>query len=230
MKKNFIMILAIILLCCGCRAEYTITINEDNSVIENLKTFEDSEFFSQYSKSSVQRVLSRLIEPHLDYFNKHSYDIEELYYKEEAGYSISNEFPSIEKYMSVTKIGNQYAGELSYSEKDDKITLKINGKLGVETQEITEQYPVDEAVINIKLPNRKVYEHNADSVDEATNTYTWNVTNDKQRDISITFAKKSNIEIPVVKIVTILVIVGLLVVAGFVGTKIMGKKDSRNKV
>lgn len=230
MKKSFIMILAIILLCCGCKAEYTLTIKEDDTVVEQLKMLENAEFFAQYNKSSVQRVLGTLIEPHLDYFNKYSYKIDELYYKEEAGYLISNEFSSIEKYLSVTKIDNQYAGEITYVEKDGKITLKINGKLGTETQEVTEQYEVDEGIVNIKLPNRKVYEHNADTYDEETDTYTWNINNDKAREISITFAKKATKVFPIVEIIAIIAFVLILLVAGYIGTRIVGKKDSRNKV
>lgn len=230
MKKSFIMILAVILLCCGCKAEYTITIKEDDSVIEQLKMLEDAEFFTQYNKSSVQRVLGNLIEPHLEYFNKYSYKIDELYYKEEAGYLIYNEFPSIEKYLTVTKIDNQYGGEISYVEDDGKITLKINGKLGIETQEVTEQYAVDEGIVNIKLPNRKVYQHNADSYDEESNTYTWNINNDKDREISITFAKKSTRVFPIVETLAIIIFVLVFIVAGYIGMKIVGKKDSINEI
>lgn len=230
MKKSFIMILAVILLCCGCKAEYTLTIHEDDTVTEKIKLLEDSDFFAQYSKSSVQLVLSSLIEPHLDYFNKYSYKIDELYYKEEAGYLISNEFPNIEKYMSVTKIDNQYAGELTYLEDGNKITLKINGKLGQETQEITEQYAAEEGVVNIKLPNRKVYEHNADSYDEETGTYTWNINNVNEREISITYAKKADKHFPIVEIITIIAFISIFIAIGYIGTKLIGKKDSRNKI
>ena len=120
MKKNLIMILAIILLCCGCTAEYTLKINEDGTVSEIIKGMEDVDFYSRYPNSSVQHVIGFMIEPHLDYLNKHGYTITEVLGNESAGIQLTNRFDSIEKYLSTSKAANQYGSEIEYTEKMEK--------------------------------------------------------------------------------------------------------------
>lgn len=230
MKKHLIMILAIILLCCGCNAEYTLKINEDGSVTEVIEGLENVDFYSRYPNSSVQHVIGFMIEPHLDYLNKHNYKVVELLGKEQAGVQLTNKFDSIEKYLSTSKASKQYGSEIEYTEKDENITLKIKGKLGQESQEQNEQYVIEEATINISLPNRKVKSHNADSYDKETDTYTWKVNNDNEREITITFAKKADKYFPLVEIIAVVVFVVALISGGYIATKIMGKKNSRNKV
>lgn len=230
MKKHLIMILAIILLCCGCNAEYTLKINEDGSVTEVIEGLENVDFYSRYPNSSVQHVIGFMIEPHLDYLNKHNYKVVELLGKEQAGVQLTNKFDSIEKYLSTSKASKQYGSEIEYTEKDENITLKIKGKLGQESQEQNEQYVIEEATINISLPNRKVKSHNADSYDKETDTYTWKVNNDNEREITITFAKKANKYFPLVEIIAVVVFVVALIGGGYIATKIIGKKNSRNKV
>lgn len=230
MKKNLIMILAIILLCCGCNAEYTLRINEDGTVSESVKALEDSNFYSRYPNSSVQHVIGFMIEPHLDYLNKNNYKVTELLNRETAGVQLTNKFPSIEKYLSTSKFSAQYGSSIEYSEEDDNITLKINGKLGQETQEQNDVFVIEEGTINIVLPNRKVISHNADSYDEKSNTYTWKVNNVDTKELTITFSKNVSKEFPIVEIIAIIVFVIVCIAGGYIGFKTMGKKDSRNKV
>ena len=230
MKKNLIMILAIILLCCGCNAEYTLKINEDGSVSEIVKGLEDVDFYSRYPNSSVQHVIGFLIEPHLEYLNKSGYELTEILRNENAGIQLTNKFNSIEKYLSTSKAAKQYGKEIEYVEKDGKITLKIVGKLGEETQEQNEKYVIENGVINISLPNRKVTSHNADSYDEETETYTWKVDNVNTREISITFAKNANKYFPLVEIIAIIGFIVVCIVCGYFYTKVVMKKNSINEI
>lgn len=230
MKKSLIMILAIILLCCGCTADYTLRINEDGTVSEIVEGLEGVDFYSRYPNSSVQHVIGFLVEPHLDYLNKHNYKITEVYESENAGVILTNKFDSIEKYLSTSKAASQYGSEIEYTEKDGYITLKIKGRLGQETQEQTDQMVIEEAFINISLPNRKVKSHNADSIDEETDTYTWKVNNIDEKELTITFAKDANKYFPLVEIIAIVAFVVFFIVAGYIATKIIGRKDSRNRV
>lgn len=230
MKKNLIMILAIVLLCCGCKAEYTLKINEDGSVSEVAKGLEGVDFYSRYPNSSVQHVIGFLIEPHLDYLNKYGYTITEMLNSDKAGVQLTNRFDSLEKYLSTSKAAKQYGSEIEYIEKDGKITLKIVGKLGEETQEQNDQYVIEEGIINISLPNRKVISHNADSYDEENETYTWKVDNVNTREISITFAKEANKYFPLVEIFAIAGFIAVCIASGYFYTKVIMKKDSRNKV
>ena len=143
----------------------------------------------------------------LDYLNKHSYKITEVYESENAGVLLTNKFDSIEKYLSTSKAASQYGSEIEYTEKDGYITLKIKGRLGQETQEQTDQLVIEEATINISLPNRKVKSHNADSIDEETDTYTWKVNNIDEKELTITFAKDANKYFPLVEIIAIVAFV-----------------------
>ena len=91
-------------------------------------------------------------------------------------------------------------------------------------------HPFEEGVIKISLPNREVVSHNADSYDEETETYTWKVDNINTREISITFDKTADKYFPLIEILVIVGFVAVCIAGGYFYTKIVMKKDSRNKV
>ena len=51
MKKKILFIILMIFICAGCKARYTVTINKDGTVEENLSASETPDFYEQYTHS-----------------------------------------------------------------------------------------------------------------------------------------------------------------------------------
>lgn len=229
MKKNIILVIVIILLCCGCTADYTVSINEDLSVNESMTALEDEEFFKQYDKSSVQRVIGFLLKPNLDYLNSNGFKITQLFNSNTAGVKIENSYKSIDDYKKISKIIDQFADEFEYTVDGNKVTIKIVGKFNADEQDQeVDKYLVENGKINIKLPH-KVYEHNADSVDKDKGIYTWNIKEaGVEREILLVFDKNIRKDlIYYIVIGGIIVVIGIIEVVIYKG--ILDNK-SRNKL
>ena len=78
MKKNLIL-LFIVFLLSGCTVDYQLTIDKDGKVSEDTRAMEDKEFFKEYSKSSIGRVVGFLIDPYSEELNKNNYNTCLLY-------------------------------------------------------------------------------------------------------------------------------------------------------
>ena len=229
MKKNLLYIIAIILLCCGCSTKYTIEIDKNLGVKEYAKAVEDHEFFEQYPSSSVERVVGFLLEPNLEYLNEFGFEVSDINDNEEAGVGLSNSYKSIEEYIEKSKIYEQY-GDLEYTEKGGKITLRIKGMLSDNEQDQSGKYLIDTSEISIKLPHN-VVEHNADTVDEENGVYTWYIEKPGvERELYITFDKKIKSEIPVGFIVVGGILVILAIGAYVIYFKLSSSKSKRNEV
>lgn len=229
MRKKIIFIVCLIILCCGCTSEYKIVIDKDLKVKETLVALEDSEFYKQYEKSSVQRVIGFILNPNLDYLNENGFAISHILNEKEAGVSITNQYNSIEEYKAISKIIYQFADEFEYIEKEDYITLKITGSFNGNEQDQSGKYVVDSSNISIQLPH-DVKEHNADKVDKDNGIYTWIFeTNGEQREILITFNKKIKPDYTV-----LYVLIGgiILIVAGgyYVLSKTVFGNKNRNEI
>ncbi len=232
MKKNIMLIIALLLLCCGCSTSYTITVNEDLSVTEVARPMADSEFFQEYEHSSAQRVIGLMLRPHLDYLNKNGFKIKEVYEAEEAGVLISNEYETIEDYIEISELPKQYGNELKYSKTDGVITLRISGQFsGFSQDQSSNKYEINDGKITVKLINRTAIDHNADEVNEDEHTYTWNIENNlESRELFISFNEEVDKIFPLYEVIAVATVGILIIVAIFISIKVSNLKKLRNEV
>ena len=229
MKRRIIYIIALILLCCGCSTEYTIEIDENLGVKEYARAVETEDFFEQYPNSSIERVVGFLLEPNLEYLNSNGFTVSDVNESEEAGVIISNSYESIEEYIKTSKIYEQY-GNLEYSDDNGKITLRIKGLLSNNEQDQSGKYLIDTSKINIKLPHN-VIGHNADSVDEETGVYTWNINEPGvERELYITFDKTIKSELPIGFILVGIIAVALIILGYLTYSKVSSSRSKRNEI
>ena len=229
MNKRIFLIIALILFCCGCTAEYTIKINEKLEVEESALILENATFYNRYENSSVQRVIAFILEPNLGYLNANGFIVEQILGEGTAGVKITNSYESIEKFKEVSKFSEQFADSWDYIESGNEITLRIKGAFSDSDQDQSGRYLVDSAEVNIQLPF-KVIDHNADHYDKSTNTYTWNINRPgMEKEIFITFDKTVKKEINYIYLVIGGIILVLSVVALYIAGSIVGNK-SRNKI
>ncbi len=229
MKRKFLFIIFIIILCSGCRAEYNLTINDDLSVEENVLATEDEEFFEEYEKSSMGRVVGFILEPYLDTLNENGYVTNSHITSARSGATISKHFDSVEDYANNTIFASQYSDKVNYSKDGNQITLSIKGQFSKAEQDQT-RFPIDEAAISIKLPF-KVIENNADKVNGDVYTWLFDENDTKEREIKIIFDKskiKKDINYWYVGIVIGIII--LLIVLFMVYNKVRSKRDNVNKI
>ena len=229
MNKRIIYVIALILLCCGCSTKYTIEIDENLGVKEYARAAETDDFFEQYPNSSVERVIGFLLEPNLEYLNKNGFEVSNVTDDTEAGVGISNSYTSIDEYVKVSKLYEQY-GNLEYTESNGKITLKIDGMLSNKEQAQSGKYLIDNSEISIKLPHN-VVEHNADKVDEENGVYTWYIEKaGVKKELFITFDKKIKKEFPIEFIIGGIIGIIVIVFGYFVYSNWTNSRKKRNEV
>lgn len=171
MKKiYFLLIILLIMVCTGCKVKYNLEIKEDLTVNEEVTALEDDEFFSQYPKSSISRVIELVMSMGKEYLDVNNYKVEKIIGKN-SGVKITHEFNSFDEYYKTSKFYAQLFSDFGYKKEGNIIKLNLEGEINKDLN-IVDRYLIDEAVINIKIPFL-VISNNADKYDSKTNTYTW---------------------------------------------------------
>ena len=149
MKKTYLILILLILVCTGCRAEYTLTINEDLTVDEEVRALETEEFFEQYPKSSVSRVIELVMSMGQDYLNENSYTVNKII-AYESGAKITKRFENFDDYYNTSKFYTQLFSSFDYEKKGNIISIKLEGEMSRELN-VVDRYLVDEATISIRV-------------------------------------------------------------------------------
>lgn len=230
MKKKLLFIIFIIMLCAGCKSNYTMTINEDGSVEEKVYLSETSEFYERYSKSSTGRVIGFILEPYSDTLNKNGYSVENSISSEESGVIIKKKHKTIDDYVKDNVFYKQYSDKIDFKRDGKKVSLSIKGYLSASDQDQS-RIPVQNGYIAIKVPF-KVVENNADKVDG--DTYIWDFTNNngKEREIKIVYDSSKLAKSTDYKMVFIFlgIILGILVIGFIVYNKMSAMRKESNRL
>lgn len=229
MKRKFVFIFLIIILCSGCRAEYNLTINDDLSVEENVLATEAEDFFKEYEKSSIGRVIGFILEPYLTTLNENNYTTNTYITSGRSGATISKKFDSLEEFAKSTIFASQYTDKVDYTKDGNKITLSVKGRFSKADQDQT-RFPIEEAAISIKLPF-KVIDNNADKVDGDVYTWLFDKKDTEEREIKITFdGSKINKSFNYWYIGIIIGIIILLIMLFMVYNKVKSKRNNVNEI
>lgn len=227
MKKNLIL-LFIVFLLSGCTVDYQLTIDKDGKVSEDARAMEDKEFFKEYSKSSIGRVVGFLIDPYSEELNKNNYNTNTIINSDTGGANLSKQYDSVEDYSKNTKLVGQFSDKVIYKEDGSKVTLSVKGKLSDQEQN-QDKFPIDSATIIIELPF-EVTENNADKI--VGRKYVWNLESGKEKEIKIVYNKnkiakdnENNIVIYVLIGAVVLIIIGIIAVFN-----IKSKREEMNKI
>lgn len=219
--KKFILLILLCLILTGCKAKYTLNINEDLSVEETMVGLEDEEFYKKYYNSSKDRVIEFSTIFYQDYLKKYNYEKEKVVEGEYTGQKVSTKFDTLENYFSSSEAYKQFYKEWKHDIKDGIVTIELKDKLE-KNGNCYDRYIIDECDVSVILPF-KVIEHNADNYDKATNTYTWKIDIDEPKDIYIEFdtnlLKKDSF------MYIVYIIIGALIIAAVAFLTIYFKKN-----
>lgn len=216
MKKKIIIFLLLMIVSTGCKVKYNITINEEGTVNETVLATRSADFFAEYKNSSVGRVVSLMLKPHLDTLNEKKYVVDNYITSSDSGVIVKKDYSNLKDYSNNTIFLSQYSDKINYSEDGDKVTISTTGVFSHSDQDQT-KFPVSDAAISIKVPF-KVTNHNADSVVDDTYTWIFDEKDNEERTITLTYDKskvvgKNNFwPIVAIAILIIVAIVGFVVV------------------
>ena len=231
MRKKIILVIMMIMLCAGCKAKYSLTIDESGAVEETAVLTESSEFFENYEHSSVGRVIGFILEPHMTELNDNKYEVKNNVSSSDSGVILKKKYDSIEDYTNKTILYSQFSDDrMKYEKNGNKVSLSIKGQFLKASQD-PNRFAVQDAVIAITVPY-KVTDNNADKV--SGNTYYWNFgeKDEQEREIKITYDSskikgKSDISSVIILLSVILVV---LVILFYVYKNFKNKKENVNKI
>lgn len=233
MNKFKLFCLGIILLLTGCTAEYNVTINKDLKVEENVVVLGDDRFKITGSYT-IDSIYNALINNYSDIYNiVKNNNINK--YSDSGNLSASSEksYNNLNDYVLSDYIKVLYSDGLSLKENGSVITIASDNLMDnfwLFLDDMDSDPLITELKINIKLPF-VVTDHNADDVDEDSNTYTWVYNqNNASKQISIEFDKdrlftENNILLIILKYGLFFLIIGVIVYFGY---KILINNGNKN--
>lgn len=233
MNKFKLFCLGIILLLTGCTAEYNVTISKDLKVEENVVVLGDDRFKITGSYT-IDSIYNALINNYSDIYNiVKNNNINK--YSDSGNLSASSEksYNNLNDYVLSDYIKVLYSDGLSLKENGSVITIASDNLMDnfwLFLDDMDSDPLITELKINIKLPF-VVTDHNADDVDEDSNTYTWVYNqNNASKQISIEFDKdrlftENNILLIILKYGLFFLIIGVIVYFGY---KILINNGNKN--
>lgn len=218
--KKIIMLVTILLVLTGCTAKYSITINEDLTVIEEASLAGTSEFYETYYKSTKKNVLKMLIDSYKDILDANNYEYK-LVEEEEPFVKVQNKYDNVRDYIEKTILFNDYFDTVKYIEDGNIKKIETEGYYP-NNPEDPNRFDIKELEISITCPY-KVINNNAKRVNKKTNTYYFDLFKDNKIIFEYDSSKKFDPNEGV--LVKLLIILGIVVVGWL--TVIM--KNKKNK-
>ena len=221
--KKILLIGFFITFLTGCSVDYNVSINKDLSVDESFNIVEEKSVLKNEKYNSLSEVVEEF--QNKTTVNLKNYDHKTSIKKNLVSSEVTREYGSIDTYIAALNKIDLFSNE-SKLDKNEGIytfTSKVNYKENEEMIAIL--YKID-AKIGITVPF-EVVDNNADSVDEKSNTYYWNLKNyvdsANQKSIKLSFDTNK----PIISTGTIIryAIIGGVIVIGLVAAMIISKKS-----
>lgn len=219
--KKIVVLIIFLFLVTGCSVEYKLTINEDLSIIEKAKLTGTSDFFANYYKTTKTNVLKSYIDIYESTLKENNYSYELI--KDNTPYvDVEKKYDNIKMYTEESILINNYFEEVKYTENGNIKRIETSGYDKGSSDDNRDRFYLREISISIKCPY-KVKDHNAKKVDEKTNTYIYELNNDGDKIIlEFDSSKKYN---PNGTLYQIVIVMGIIVIAGWLTVLIINKKN-----
>ena len=234
MKKILLFLIPFIL--TGCTINYELNINEDLTVTENIKELTDESYFNK--TGNVESTYKNIVDIGMQEAGYLRYD----YLKENDRYGgITNKsYNSLEEFINTSLSYKEMYENLSIDKVDNIITIKSVGDLRIEKISFNEEgYPdvriPEDVYFSVKLPFN-VISHNADRVNKDYNIYYWDIDKSTTKDKSIEISFDTNTKHTSIKKIldkidyTIVLIIGIILIIGYLIISIIKKNDENNRI
>lgn len=224
MKKVFLLII-LILLTGGCKVEYNLIVSEDLKIIETVNMTGTDDLFDIYYKSSKLNVVKMLLDEDKGVLDDNNYNYKII--EDTVPYVLADkEYPDMETFTKNSIFYKQYFESLEYEENDGIITLKTNG-FKPNDPEDPSRYDIKDLTISITSKYR-IVDSNADRINKKTNTYYWELDNDE--DFSILLSYDSDIKFnPYINTYIMVIISVLIIIITWIIVWYTERNDKKNK-
>ena len=201
--KRF-LILIFLLLLTGCSGTYSLKINKDLSVEEEVS-------YTVENKQDYYERLEKLFKD--NNISKDNYSLKEVEKNIRVNYN--NKYNSIEEYIANSKLYKQLFEDIEYSNDTNEIELKTNTKLKLDSNNsnINNSFDIKLLNIDIETPLR-VESENSDYNDD--DVMRWILDeNQTEKNISLTLSlANSSSALYVVLLVFIIIAITVLIIYG----------------
>ena len=219
--KRIVVLVLFVFLVTGCSVEYHLDINEDLTIIEQAKLTGTKDFFDSYYKTTKTNVLKSYLDIYGNTLEENNYT-----YKLEQGdtpyVSVSKKFDSINNYTENSILLSNYFEEVKYIENGNIKRIETSGYDKGTSDDNRDRFYLSELTISITCPF-KVKENNAKRVNENTNTYYFELSDDGDKIIlEFDASRKFNPQSKTIR--TILAMIGIII-ASWVTVIILNKKN-----
>lgn len=232
--KKIVLILAIPFFLTGCvSAKYTLDIDKDLKISEEVFISATSEYFGSFYKNNPitivkewyndDEMLNSLIK------NNYSHELvtENVTY---PGVLVKKKYDTLSEYANNTIFKDQIFENVYSITNDNLITLKATGFLPYVDDQTDVRFPISNLKINIKVPY-VVTDHNADKFNPKNNTYTWEITKEtEEKEINLTFDKTKIYVYNLVMYISIFILSLIVIILIFLGYKLIKKSKINNKI
>ena len=179
--KKILALISLLFLLTGCTVNYHVTINEDLSVLEEVKIYENEDFYDMYYKTSKSNALKTFLDEYKDDLEKNNYEYEII--KDTNPYVIlRKKYKTMEEYLQNGKLFNDYFDEINYHKDGDIVKITTNGFNPMD-DDVPERFYIDNLEIAI-TSSYKVINHNATRISKDTNTFYYEI-DDNTEEFSI---------------------------------------------
>ncbi len=172
-KKVFLLLILFLLTGCSCR--YDVSINNDQTVNEEVIIYGTNRLYNTYYKTNKVDVLKENLENYIEDLEENNY---EYYLKEdtEPYIVIKKKYSNMEDYLNNSHFFNDYFDEISYNKEGNIVKIETVG-FNPNEEDNPDRFYVEDALINIKI-DYEVGSANTEVIDDKTNTFTYSLLED----------------------------------------------------
>ncbi len=180
MKGKILFIIVLLICITGCSANYDLIITDKKKVFENVVLLDDNDNILKTSESIDYFLLYKKKQ-----FTALGYDVKNIKGNRNSGFNLSNKYDNLDEFVKNSMMKSLFEtanieddGNLFIFETTGQYLYNEIFSIDLMSDYI---YNLDEIKVKIKFYN-KVLNHNADSVDEKNNVYTWILSKDNNYD------------------------------------------------
>lgn len=219
MKK--VVILVCLFLLTGCTVNYKITIDEELKVNEEAVLSGTSEFYETYNKTTKNNVLKSILSNYEEILKENNYYYE-LITDANPYVKVSKNYNDINNYLNSSILFNDYFDKINYTREGNIIKIETEG-FNPNDPDNPDRFYVRNLDISI-TSSYKVVNHNANKIDEKTNTFYYELKEDtKDFKIMLEIDTSSKFIKNLDKII-IVIVMAILIIVAWIFVFIINKK------
>jgi len=182
-KIKILLILLVIFITTGCTANYSLNVNKNGSINEEIIVKDLTTKLDNSKYGSADQIIEMILND--QYYNISGYRIEKIEGKY-TGIKLTRDYISFEEYKNKTKAYDYLTKESTLTRKNNIVSIETSNITNISKQDL---YKVDNLYVKIVLPYYKVTDSNYDSARKHSE-YSWNIKVNNKDNIEFNYNEK----------------------------------------